>query len=462
MGQGFYIKGEKMQLKSTVVKIFAFGLVFTLLTLSACSKNADPDGAVASDNTSSMSLGQIEAYFEEVKQICDADNGDLWGRNLYSPMLIIDPETLETVANDSDNEGILIQKGNLYVGRFSEDAIVANSTAHWGDKDWSMMVWPLGDETERRQTMCHEMFHYQQPLLYTNDGADATYDNSHMDKLDARISIRMEWNALFAALDASGTQREEAIADVLAIRTDRRNTFSSAEDENKFEIAEGMAEYTSYKLCYSTDEAQRDAAGRLYEKVLEAPTFVRSFGYVSGTLYGLLLDAVGADWRLEITYNTDLGELLKNVSHVGWSGGLTQQIKDRYNYAQIYEQEMAIQAEKDEIIAGYIDKFIRGPLLTLKLENISMGFNPTTLQPLPGLGMVYPNIELKSDCGSLSVIDGGCLLSDDFKQAVVSAEGIEIEGDTITGIGWTFVLNEGYVIQTDGENHTVMKADNAS
>jgi hypothetical protein len=38
------------------------------------------------------------------------------------------------------------------------------------------------------------------------------------------------------------------------------------------------------------------------------------FGYLSGALYALLLDKLGADWKGEVDPGTDLGYLLKNAA----------------------------------------------------------------------------------------------------------------------------------------------------
>jgi hypothetical protein len=265
-------------MKQRKTKILAFiTVVFILLTFAASFEAFGSAAQSKTNSDSSMPLDLIEEYFKEAKRICDADNGALWGENIYSPMLIIDPKTLDAAANEPDNEGKLKRRGNLYIGKFSEDAIASNSTTSFGGKDWSMIIWPMNDDMERKRTMIHEMFHHQQPLLGMTSVTEVDYDNSHMDEMDARISIQLEWNALFAALESTGERRKEAIANALSIRDDRRKKFSSAENENRFEIAEGMAEYTSYKLCDSTSKAQLAAARSLHDMTLEAPSFVRSF-----------------------------------------------------------------------------------------------------------------------------------------------------------------------------------------
>jgi hypothetical protein len=68
-----------------------------------------------------------------------------------------------------------------------------------------MVSWPLPeDETDRNVLLAHEMFHYQQPFLNLNSETDIGYDNNHMDNMEARISVQLEWNALLTALKSEG------------------------------------------------------------------------------------------------------------------------------------------------------------------------------------------------------------------------------------------------------------------
>lgn len=438
------------------------------LIFSACGKEASIQSTApptngtnveSTNNFGSIPLELVEHYFDQIKKLCDDDNGTLWGRNIYSPMLIIDPETHDIVANEPDNEGKLEKRGNVYVGKFPEDSIIANSTTTFGGKKWSMVNWPSipDHDAERIELLCHEMFHYQQQLLGLVSETDLGYDNSHMDEMDARISIQLEWNALISALKSQGSQREEAIRDALAIRFNRRKQFSSTDNENKFEMHEGLPDYTGIKLSYTSDKELLKAVLRSETQILSRPSFVRNFGYLSGTLYGLLLDKAQPDWRANITYNSDLGELLQDAYDIQDIDALTTEIKSKYNYEQISKSEAKIKAKKDKTIADYITKFTKDPTLSIPSDHWNYSFDPGTLQPLPDLGTVYPTIEIKSDWGTLTVSDGGCLIASDNSKAVVSAQGIDIKANKITGNGWILVLANGYGIKENEQNYLVYK-----
>jgi hypothetical protein len=90
--------------------------------------------------------------------------------------------------------------------------------------------------------MLHGLFHRIQPELglITEDGF-----NEHLDTLEGRVWMRLEWRALRRAVESNGSGQTEAIADALAFRRERRRQFPGAADnERREEIREGLASYT--------------------------------------------------------------------------------------------------------------------------------------------------------------------------------------------------------------------------
>ena len=107
-----------------------------------------------------LPLDTIEDCFKLIKNICDKDNGKLWGKSLWSPTLVIDRESRMIVANEPDNQNLLTKKGNIFVGKFPETSIIANSTTEFGGKHWTMVAYPLPTDTFELTTLfIHEMFH---------------------------------------------------------------------------------------------------------------------------------------------------------------------------------------------------------------------------------------------------------------------------------------------------------------
>jgi hypothetical protein len=102
--------------------------------------------------------------------------------------------------------------------------------------------------------------------------------------------MQLEWRALRRALESSGSDRAEAIADALAFRRERRRRFPGAADnERREEIGEGLASYTGIAVwANSPADAHRAAASELAAGEAQ-PSFVGNFEAASGPAYGVLL-----------------------------------------------------------------------------------------------------------------------------------------------------------------------------
>lgn len=96
-----------------------------------------------------------------------------------------------------------------------------------GGVRWCTFVWqmiPADDEAARARIMLHELFHRVQPqlgLLITSIPGEL----DHLDTLEGRHWMQLEWRALTRALDSSGAGCTEALRDALAFRMARRTLF---------------------------------------------------------------------------------------------------------------------------------------------------------------------------------------------------------------------------------------------
>ena len=100
---------------------------------------------------------------------------------------------------------------------------------------------------DRKELFLHELFHGVQPQLGLVAPALAT---EHLDAVDGRYWLRLEWRALARALRESGEPRNLAVRDALAFRQARRMLYpASVEDERGQEITEGLAAYTGTVLA---------------------------------------------------------------------------------------------------------------------------------------------------------------------------------------------------------------------
>ena len=224
---------------------------------------------------------RAQEYFKDVQALCERDGARLWGVSICAPMVIGDMRTRTFATSQPAPAGDRPQLVGL-----------VNAPIQWGGITWGAYVWDFvvnESPRGRRELMLHELFHGVQPQLGLLVQAQAS---EHLDSMDGRYWLRLEWRALARALRESGEPRNLAIRDALAFRQARRAVYPSGiESERAQEIAEGLAAYTGTVLAA---ESAADAIANAVDQLTKAETedsFVRTFAYASGPAYGLLLDA---------------------------------------------------------------------------------------------------------------------------------------------------------------------------
>jgi len=388
------------------------------------------------------------AYFEQARQISEADDGHLWGRKLYGPMLFVDRATRTVVANEPDKRGILKTRGSLYTGILPNDVTVANTATRWAGKHWTMLMWPLPEDTfERANLLAHEMWHRIQGdlgLPGNNPG------NVHLDAPEGRLWLRLEWRALGSSLRAKGDDRKTAVLDALIFREFRRSLFGdAAHEERALENNEGLAEYTGVMLAgFTATERTRHVLDKLHEAEL-ANSFVRSFAYKSGPPWGILLDDAGVDWRAGYSANSDLGARLSRALDLKLPANLKAVAAGRmttYNGHELDEEERQRDQRRQQRLTEARARFIIGPTLRLPLRQMKIEFNPNNLQPLDDVGTVYPTLRIADVWGILEVTNGA-LVSADWTWVAVPVENDWNGGLESGQTGWTLEPKEPWRAQ---------------
>jgi hypothetical protein len=389
----------------------------------------------------SIDVTKAGAAFVEAQQISTRDNGRLWGKPLYGPMLFVAPATRATVANEADASGVLHREGDVYVGTLPKDVVVANTAIEWEGKRWTMVMWPLPQNSQpRERLLAHELFHRIQPDLgipYANP------ENAQLDTLEGRMWLQLEWRALAAALAEHGEAQARAIRDALAFAAHRHELFAgSAESERALIVNEGLAEYSG--IAASAPDA---ASGRwrMITRLTspEADTFVRSFAYASGPAYGLLLDERFPGWRSRIKPTSDLTVLLGGAVPSPATAAVEQRALV-YGEAALRitetERDVRTQAER----ARYRKLLVDGPTLTVSdVGKFLYTFDPNEVVTLPGFGTVFPASQISDQWGTLDVQRGGALLGPDRHSFHIAAPA-NVEGPHVTGPGWTLDLAAGW------------------
>lgn len=391
----------------------------------------------------------IRFYFNEVKQ-ATYRHKYLWNKDLYGPMLLVDPVARWVYANEPDNAGLLTFKDSIYTGTLPREFGAANTSIEWNRKNWAMILLPLPkNQYDRTDLIVHELFHSAQPSL----GFDLPgSDNHHLDQRDGRIYLRLELAALEEALKGRTLQEsEEHIQNALLFRKYRHLLYrSSAESENRMELLEGLPTYTGQVMSgRSRAELREYLRGRL-ALFKAAPSFVRSFAYETVPVYGFFLSMKNDHWNMDITSETDLTDYFSEAFGLDQRIVLrtfVQQVAEEYGGKAIEAAEIARSEKNMKRVEEYQKLFLDTPHLEIGLENVNVEFNPLTLVPLEeDEGIVYPTARLSDRWGVLSVTRVGVLLGPGNRWAIVS-EPVEIQGNGAVGDGWTLQLNQGYYVE---------------
>jgi hypothetical protein len=406
-----------------------------------------PLGAFAQG--SPIDLDQARAYFTEVRHLGEVDGGKLWGRQINGPMLFVDPQTRQVVANMADSAHTWREQNGIWIGTLSPEQSPANTSIVWAGRRWSMVMWPVADNRySRARLLMHESFHRIQADL----GLPATdRANAHLGTSDGRIWTRLEWRALSEALLRTGSERKQALTDALAFRARRRALFpTAAEDERQLELNEGLAEYTGYSLSGLPRAALYDRVAVQLAQYEQQDNFARSFAYASGPAYALLLDATGKPWRKGLDAKSDLSSIVAKAYKISDVNPTSADSRiTRYSAARMIADEHAREARRLATEAQLRAKFVDGPTVTIPAASkFNYSFNPNGATPLQNVGTVFEASRVTDDWGVLEVSSGGVLMrrSSGPITAVVLSTSIAGDAPPLAGDGWKLALAPGWVV----------------
>jgi hypothetical protein len=373
-------------------------------------------------------------YFEEATKLCERDAGRLWGVSLCGPMVIFDPATGTRATSQAAPEEPL-PRSTTY----------ADGPVSWGGLRWfayPLHMLPEKEADTRQQLMLHGLFHRIQSELglTPSDGF-----NEHLDTLEGRVWMQLEWRALRRAVESSGSDRAAAIADALGFRRERRRLFpGAADDERRDEIREGLATYTGIAAwANSPADARRVAALAAAGGELQQ-SFVGNFEAASGPAYGVLLDDLLPGWRRQVRSTSDLGDMLASATNRPPTTDVAVAAA-RYDGATLRTAEEARDRAQQVRVAELRRRFVDGPVLTMPAGG--SGTSDTTGSVgIPGVGTVFfRNFTRSAQWGRLNA-NNGVLRAADGTTLSVPVTG-PLEGTTLQGDGWSVTLNAGWVVR---------------
>jgi len=389
-------------------------------------------GTVPTPGAAQIDDRLAQAYFQEAARLCEAEGGRIWGTSLCGPMVFADPTT-QSIATNQPAPSASRPRVLGFV----------NAPVEWGGVRWAAYVWamiPADDAQARGRMLIHELFHRVQPdlgLLVMGEG------NDHLDALEGRYWLRLEWRALARALKSAGPDRNAAIRDALAFRAHRRAAFPAADErERADELREGLAQYTGTVVAAPSRAAALADAVRQLTDAEGAATFVRSFGYPSGTAYGLLLDDLSPGWTRTITARGDLGTLVMAAAGLEPAPDV-EAAALRYDGRALRSVEEERARLQEQRLATFRRRFVEGPLLIVPRGSGAM-VNTRGATPIPGEGTVFLEYRLTAEWGSLE--SNGVLQSADGTTLRLPGP-FRTAKDTLAGEGWTVVLATGWRVR---------------
>jgi hypothetical protein len=367
---------------------------------------------------------------------------ELWGAPLCGPVILVDPMTRSAIANEEPPQAGFRQADGVWIGTVPTDFMMANTSVAWAGLNWAVVMLPLPeDETSRRVLMAHESFHRVQRDLGIGAGQA---DNGHLDARDGRIHLRLEMAALKAALEAAehGRPWQPMVRDALAYRDARLAAYPGADrSEGALLANEGLAEYTGI-VVGAAGRTTEFAIGRI-DTGAQRASLIRSFGYVVGPAYGLLLDRTGRTWRKAALAGTPLPELLRSA--IG-AGSTLHADMQAYGGGAILAEETRRDVETQERRRTLTAHLVDGPTVTFPAQEMQLEFDSNTLFSLGSEGTVYSReFKVRDRWGELQGT-GDVLISPNWNLARLRGPAI-VSGNQLSGPGWVATVAPGYSLQ---------------
>lgn len=418
-----------------------------------------------SDNKATLPArrrNKITTELLKTKALLNADNGKLWGENLWNEkVLVLDDENrVYTLSNSLDNTDV---DSILHFKKIHDGALNYTSTNQLLEgNNWAIIRNDHVTPDDNCEVIIHELFHLTQAKHIKLSGNIVEY----LDETDARILLRLEFSALRNALQsADDNNRNEVLQylnDAMIFRKERETKYIQYKKQAlELETLEGLANYTGYKLS---------AYNNLYQKAItdisaweNSGSLNRSFPYATGFAYGLLFDYLKAHWRTDLNQTYDFRliyetEILRRKTTDNINS--LQAAKSRNNFIIINKDEQEKKIEHENIYAFYDSLFIQEPTLTVHRDTADktylMSYDMNGTFVFHKAGIIYTQIVGNTTnpmaFGTFATLEGkekigqsGVLITSNFDQ-LTFPKPISIEENRITGDTYSISLNEGWQV----------------
>jgi hypothetical protein len=390
--------------------------------------------AHASPAVSQVDQQRAQQFFKEAQTLCERDGGRLWGVSICMPMVIGDARTQTFATSQPPPDAPRPRLVGILMGPIK-----------WGDSMWAALSWDMVANQPphvRNAMFLHESFH----IVQMRRGlAVPTVSAEHLDDVDGRYWLRLEWHALARALQESGERRASATRDALAFRQARHTRYpDKVETERALDINEGLASYTGIVLAEPSEaDAIATALGELTGQE-SGESYVRTASYASGPAYGLLLDAASPGWTRKMRVSDDLAAMLMRALAVQPSRDI-EAAAARYGGVEIRAAEERREQQRQARIAELRRQFVDGSVLVM--PGGGSGFSDSHgAVVIPGVGTVwFGDYRMKGPWGALDATKGVLLSTDGSTRRLPAPE--RRNETTMSGAGWTLNVATGWVVR---------------
>ena len=422
-------------------------IVSLLLLLFMCGRYSVAQAQAPDSALCKKALG----LFAEAQRVCAADGGELWGENLWGPVLLVRDSDKLTFTNEPTLLPVLQKIDSLYCGILDSDIVVAGSAIRF--KGSEVAVVPLFDLSDSAmvEVFVHELFHRFQNRHYNM--SEVVYDNAHVDTKMGRTLVLCELLELSKALSINILERKPHIERALAFRKWRWTLFpDKITDECRFEFQEGLAMYTQYRICFQDSLKVAQQLCQEVEGLLSSPNLSRQYGYNMGAMYACLND-IAPSWRHDASPSMNLSEMAGKLYGIDPSKlEDTTVLKRSDSYLRVIQDIDTLEIERQKVIDKVTESLQSKNVIYLRTNDYQMGFNPACVMGLDTLGNYFTVIELKGDFGTI-YSEYGCLISNQPILVVLSSDIKKLRKKSTE---FSIELNKGWRLQRCEEGYEIV------
>jgi hypothetical protein len=380
-----------------------------------------------------------ESLKQTAEMLNKQETKNLWNISLNAPLIIINHMENKMYFTAIENGAVQPLKEEAWNNKIP----LANSIFEYEGKKYVIIIHAALMFTpceERLNLLAHEIFHLHQNGLGIQNTMSA---NFYMDEIEGRALLQIEMKALQQALDGD----LQSLHDALYIRAYRQSLYPN-NNEELYELNEGLAEYTGAKL--TKENLQQYVKSRLNYDINAG--YSNSFGYATGAAYAVILDDLYPKWKFDNDLGKGMTFLLKksNPQYAVTVDNLyLTSLLSKYNHDKILIDEKEALKSFGDIAA--FEKLLDPKASKLQIINngVNFSYNPNDRVITLNNAVLLRNITIMGEWGQISVKSSIVRLNDWTAFYLLPPK--EITANVVQGSDYEIRLNEDWkVVEQDG------------